>query len=354
MKKSSIIAMVLGAAALVACSDWTTPESISIRVSSLENDYPEVYAQYCQQLRDYKASENHNLVYVAFDNQQSTANGSYRLTSLPDSVDVVEISNPELIDGTLVDEMNKLRTDKGFKFALAFSFDDVKAEYDEVVDSIANAYLEEYDAIYEQGGDPDSLPAPTYPEFDEVFKESLAGVMKYVDEYGFDAVRVTYSDLYSRTHLTEKEDSAYVADQKANFDVILGEIGSRSGVGMYLNADAQYIASEDIIKAAECIILPTESCAGTAEMAYMALRASEVYPDARLVFAVSATLPDDATLTTGYFTAGEQIPLASKWVGSERSKSGLVIYNARNTFFDADRNVYSKLRAAIKNLNPNS
>lgn len=38
MKKSSIIAMALSAAALVACSDWTTPESISIKVSSLEND----------------------------------------------------------------------------------------------------------------------------------------------------------------------------------------------------------------------------------------------------------------------------------------------------------------------------
>ncbi len=354
MKKSSIIAMALAAAALVSCSDWTTPESISIRVASLENDSPEFYAQYCQQLRDYKASENHSFVYVAFDNQQSSANSSYRLTSLPDSVDVVEISNPELIDATLVSEMNKLSTDKGFKFAVAFSFDEVKAEYEEAVDSLYDAYLAERDTVSAHGGDPETVAQPVYPELNEMVKESLEEVMKYVDEYGLDVVRVTYSDLNGRTHLTEKQDSAYVADQKARFDVIIEEINSRSGVAMYLNANAQYIASEDIIKAAECIILPTESCSGIDGMKYMALRTAEVYPDARLLFAVSATLPEDVTLTTGYFNAGEQIPLASRWVGSEYKKSGLVIYNARNTFFDADRNVYSKLRAAIKNLNPNS
>lgn len=353
MKIRSIITMAMSAAVLISCSDWTDPESIKIEVASLEKDNPEVYAEYCQSIRDYKASE-HKVVYVSFDNQQSKSNQSYNLTSLPDSIDVVELSNPDLVDQTLVAQMNKLRKDKAFKFAVEFSFDKVMDAFNTTIEEMQKAYEAERDTVAAHGGDPDSVKEPDYPDGIGFLEDELDRVFKYVEDYNLEVVRVQYAALMDRTHLTEEEDSSYVAEQTTIFDHILKRFKSHSGTKMYLNARAEFIVSEDIINEAEYVILPTESLSGTADMDYMGLRTKNVYPGAKLLYAISTTITDNYTI--GYFNAGEQLPLASYWVSvpADYSKAGLVIYNARNTFFDTNRNVYSKLRNAIRNMNPNS
>lgn len=354
MKIRSIISMAMSAAVLISCSDWTDPESIKIEVASLEKDNPEVYAEYCQSIRDYKAGD-HKIVYVSFDNQQKKDNQSYNLTSLPDSIDVVELSNPELIDQALVDQMNKLRTEKSFQFAVEFSFDKVLDTFNKTIEEMQEAYEAERDTVAAHGGDPDSVKEPDYPDGIGFLEDELDRVFKFVDDYDLEVVRVQYANLMNRKQLTAEEDSSYVAEQTTIFEHILKRFKSHSGTKMYLNAKAEFIVSEDIINAAEYVILPTESLSGTEDMDYMGLRTNEVYPSAKLLYSVYTTITDNYTM--GYFTAGEQLPLASKWLSvpvDNYSKAGLVIYNARNTFFDTNRNVYSKLRNAIRNLNPNS
>ncbi len=354
MKHKSIIAMAMSAAVLFSCSEWTEPESITIKVASMENDAPEVYARYCQKIRDYKASD-HKLVYVTFDNQQKTSDQSYNLASLPDSIDIVELSNPELIDQTLESQMEKLRTDKAFRFAVEFSYDDIKTAYDDSVQVLYDTYMAERDTVKAHGGDPETVAEPVYPVLNDMVKAGLDTVFGYVDSYKLDIVRVKYSDLKLRTHLTVDEDTTYVANQKAMFDLILNEFNSREGVRMFLNANAQYIVSEDIINAAEYVILPTESLFGTSELDQMAVRTTAQYPDAKLLYAVSSASSD---FSEGWFNnkTVEQIPIAALWMNenADFSKSGLLIYNVRRTFYDTNHNVYSRLRNAIKVMNPNS
>ncbi len=369
MKTKSIITMALAAAVFVSCSDWTEPESIKIEVSSLEKDNPELYAEYCSMIRDYKASD-HKISYIAFDNQETFPDQSYNLTSLPDSVDFVELSNPE-IAGVLLPQMEKLRSEKAFKFAVAFSYDKVKATWTaacnalkEVYDAECAAIKAAYDAAKkaaeEAGEDPDTVPAPTYPEepaYPEItgfFTEELSTVFGYVDALELDAVRVQYAEVKDTYHLTAEELEAYKAEEKAFFDTVLKEFNSREGVSLLLNTRAEYIVSEEYVKAAEYIILSCEDLTGTADMDYLGTRTNAVYPDAKLLYSVTNTSADDYKV--GCFTAGEQIPLASKWmsVPAKFGKDGLVIYDARSLFYDSNRNVYSKLRTAIKNMNPNS
>lgn len=354
MKNRTIIMMAVSAAALVSCSDWTQPESVKIKVASLEKDAPEVYAAYCQNLRDYKASD-HKITYVVFDNQPKTADQSYNLASLPDSVDVVELSNPENIDGTLVGQMAKLRSEKAFKFAVEFSYDDVKTEYDDSVLALRTAYQAERDTVAAHGGDPDTVAEPEYPVFADMLKAGLDETFAYVDAYGLEVVRVKYSNLKSRVHLTEEEDSAYVAGQAADFEAILKEFTAREGVGMWLNSRAEFIVTEGVVDAAEYVILPTESLFGTVDMAQMAVGTAREYPEAKLLYSISSALSD---FSAGWFNnkTREQIPTAARWVGvsEDFDKSGLVIHNARLTFYDTNRNVYSQLRNAIKVMNPNS
>ena len=369
MKTKSMITMAFAAAVLVSCSDWTKPESIQIEVSSLEKDNPELYAEYCGMIRDYKASE-HKITYISYDNQETFPDQSYNLTSLPDSVDFVELSNPE-IAGVLIPQMEKLRSEKAFKFAVAFSYDKVlatwiaacnalKEAYDAECDAITEAYEAAKKAAAEAGEDPDTVPAPTYPEepaYPEItgfFTDELSTVFGYVDALGLDAVRVQYAEVKDTYHLTAEELEAYTAEEKAFFDTVLKEFNSRKGVSLLLNTRAEYIVSEDFIKAAEYIILSCENLTGTADMDYLGTRTSAVYPDAKLLYSVTSTSADDYKV--GCFNAGEQIPLASKWmsVPAKFGKDGLVIYDARSLFYDSNRNVYSKLRTAIRNMNPNS
>lgn len=354
MKLRTITTMAISAAVLISCSDWTTPESITIEVSSLEKDNPEVYAEYCKSIRDYKASD-HKLVYVSFDNHAKTDDQSYNLTSLPDSVDVVEISNPDEIDANLVAQMNKLRADKGFRFAVEFSFSAVKEDFEAKTKDLFDKYMAERDTVAAHGGDPETVVEPEYPTLDSFLTPALENVFESVDNYNFDIVRVEYSDVKSRAHLTTEEDSAYVADQTDIFNKILKEFKSRSSVKMFLNSRAEYIVSEDIINAAEYIILPTESLFGTSELDYMAVRTIAQYPGVKLLYAISSASDD---FSEGWFNnkTVEQIPIAALWINeqSEFDKSGLVIYNVRRTFFDTNRNVYNRLRSAIKVMNPNS
>lgn len=354
MKIRSIISMAMSAAVLISCSDWTDPESIKIEVASLEKDNPEVYAEYCQSIRDYKAGD-HKIVYVSFDNQQKKDNQSFNLTSLPDSIDVVELSNPDLIDQTLVDQMNKLRSEKSFRFAAEFSFDRVTEAFNQTIEAMQEAYEAERDTVAAHGGDPDTVKEPDYPDVTGFLDDELDRVFKYVDDYKLEVVRVQYANLMSRTHLTTEEDSIYVAEQTIIFDSILKRFKSRSNVKMFLNAKAEYIVSEDVINAAEYVILPTESLFGTSEIDYMAVRTIAQHPSAKLLFAISSASDD---FSAGWFNnkTVEQIPTAALWINeqSEFNKSGLVIYNVRRTFFDTNHNVYSKLRSAIKVMNPNS
>lgn len=352
MKTKSMITMAFAAAALVSCSDWTKPESIQIEVSSLEKDNPELYAEYCGIIRDYKASE-HKITYVSYDNQETFFDQSCNLTSLPDSIDFVEFSNPELT-GVLLSQMDKLREEKAFRFAVEFSYDKVKAARQAEIDRLDAEYEAARAAAEEKGEDPDTVQEPTYPEITGFFTDELTKVFGYVDEFGFDAVRVQYAELKDTYHLTEEELEAYKAEEKAFFDTVLKEFNSREGVSLLLNTRVEYIVSEEYVNAAEYVILPCEDLTGTADMDYLGIRTNEIYPKAKLLYAVTNTSADDYKV--GCFNAGEQIPLASKWMGvsAEFNKSGLVIYNARSAFYDSNRNTYSKLRNAIKNMNPNS
>ena len=91
-------AAVVAFAGLTSCSDWTSPESVDINSPSVSGQFPELYKQYLQALRDYKASD-HKVVIGWFDNSASFAGGqSDRLTALPDSLDAVVLMYPELVD----------------------------------------------------------------------------------------------------------------------------------------------------------------------------------------------------------------------------------------------------------------
>lgn len=329
-----------------SCAKWTEPQPIEIRKPSLENN-PELYSAYCQAIRDYKASE-HKMMYVTFDNVESSYDQSCNLTSLPDSVDFVEICNPELT-ASIADQMAKLRADKGFKFSVSVSMDAMDADYEKLIGKIDAEYAEKLAAAE---GDASLVPAPEYPEKSAFIADAVKESFARIDEFGYEAIRVQYTG-YSPFHLTSEQKEQYVSEQTAFFALISEALESRPSLLYFLNVNPEFIVSSDILKAADHIVLPTEGSTGTGDLALFAIRSGEVLSGMSLLYAVT-TITDD--FKTGWLTAGEQIPLVSAWmtVPAAYAKEGMVVLNVRRAFYDDNRNVYRKIRDAIGNMNPNS
>ena len=64
--KTNIIVTLLFASscAFVSCDDWTDVERISIKQPGIEEQNPELYTKYLENLRQYKADTEHNLSYM--------------------------------------------------------------------------------------------------------------------------------------------------------------------------------------------------------------------------------------------------------------------------------------------------
>ena len=79
----------------VSCNDWTEMESVTQKTQRPNEQDPELWAQYTAALREYKQSE-HTLVFASFANGAPVATSEKDcLRSLPDSLDVVSLTNAD-------------------------------------------------------------------------------------------------------------------------------------------------------------------------------------------------------------------------------------------------------------------
>ena len=117
---------------LVACSEWTEPESITLRYPSIEEQNPELYAQYLESLNDFKVSE-HSIVIVSMNNLSTApANQSQHLTALPDSVDYICLNNIFDVNEIHITEMDEVRK-KGTKVVGLVDFDAIESAWQAIL-----------------------------------------------------------------------------------------------------------------------------------------------------------------------------------------------------------------------------
>lgn len=78
-----------------SCNDWTEMESVTQKTQRPNEQDSELWAQYTTALREYKQSE-HTLVFASFANGAPVATSEKDcLRSLPDSLDVVSLTNAD-------------------------------------------------------------------------------------------------------------------------------------------------------------------------------------------------------------------------------------------------------------------
>lgn len=117
---------ILTMALLVSCTDV---ESIDINRPGLEEQSPELYAKYLENLNAYKSSSDHKVAYAWFDNSvKAPYSRAHHISDIPDSLDVVSMMYPaDLAEFELAD-MAAVRR-KGTKVVYTISFDRIQKEY---------------------------------------------------------------------------------------------------------------------------------------------------------------------------------------------------------------------------------
>lgn len=107
--KHTLPALIACLMMLAACSDWTEPESITLRYPSIQEQNPALYTQYLKSLNDFKSSE-HAIVIVSMNNLSTApANQSQHLTALPDSIDYICLNNIFDVNEMHITEMDEVR-----------------------------------------------------------------------------------------------------------------------------------------------------------------------------------------------------------------------------------------------------
>ena len=333
MRNTLILNILLVCSVAVSCSEWTTPESLEFEKNSIQQTDPELYRQYCEAVKEYKGSD-HKVMYVTFDTVEKISNGSHNIVMLPDSVDYVQLHNPEIAEPVLK-EMNAMREKLGTRFVLRFSYNECLAEY--------------------QTLEP-TEPEAGIPTFEDFFAGQLAKVTAKVAEYGLDGFTFAFT-CGNPYEMTSSDRSALEQAQQMAFPQVAEWIGANADKKFFFEGYPHYILVDGVVSAAEYVILPTRSERATGDLAYRALQAvnsGKIAKDTRFLFAVETPSFIEEEYLVGQFVLGEQIPLAAEWIAADASfeKSGLAVWNVQRDYFDTKK-IYSTVRRAIKTMNPN-
>ena len=117
----------------IGCSEWTEQESLTVKEPDIEEQNPELYAQYLENLKIYKNS-NHKIVCTWFDNSVKTpVTRAHHLSAIPDSIDIVDMMYPDELYDWEISEMEAIRNDKGTKVIYTLSYPEIEALYNAAV-----------------------------------------------------------------------------------------------------------------------------------------------------------------------------------------------------------------------------
>lgn len=312
---------------LASCSDWTDPESLGLHTPEIGEEYPEQYAAYLENLRSWKATA-HQAVLAAFDN--STAEPSSRahhIASLPDSLDVVVLTAPEL-PGWQQTEMERTRRDKGTRFIYAVDHAELRADY-------------------ETAGDSDAAEWPAYAA------ERLAAALGLCDRYGYDGILVRYSGK-STLHMTEAELAAYTAEQHAFIGPVTEWTEDNESKLFLFGGDPTTLLDQRLLLKADYIVVDT-SAATSVDGLTFAVRScmGPQIPSGRFVVTVPTVVRDDPD-AVGYYGKEMALPLAAEWLtrpSADFTRAGLLVEGVERDFYNAGL-IYKHVREAIATVNP--
>lgn len=355
----------VAAASFAACSDWTETESLDMKNPSLETQNPELYKQYLEALRTYKAGD-HKVVLVTLDNPASApAARNQHLTTLPDSVDFISLANPDDLHPMLLGEFEKVHA-KGTRVIYGIDFAAIEARWEQILEEEEADRPEEPETPADPAegeGDGDEEPAET-PEsrFLDFCREQTAGMLALCDKYGYDGVQIAYTGRAPQAMVGD-ELAQYTARQEAFLATVRSWKETHADKTLIFCGAPQNLIDRSLLAECRYIVIPALSATSTDEMSFAVLMAIAAdVPVDRFVIGVKTPSITDSKDESGWFAGYEAdgktriraTKGAAEWAvaaASNYAKAGISVADVQNDYYNINL-VYKNIREAIAIMNP--
>lgn len=324
---------------LSSCSKWTEQETIAVKDPAVSSSDPELYAKYLENLKQYKQAD-HQYVFGWFDNSNKSAGSQgYHIDQVPDSLDYVVLTAPDGLIDREIQEMDKLRTQKGTKSLMSFDYDALKSYYDKRV-------LENPAIVNE---------VPKMADFKTFLSDSLAHALSLVDTYHYDGVIFAYQGK-STAFMSEDEKTAFAQQEIDFWEPIMTWQKSHADKVFIYQGNPQYLQDKSILEASRYIILHNDNIQSSygLTMQLLASKTAGVPTDRFIVLAETTSLVASDS-KTGMFTDGSRAIISTAtWtagIQGDIQLAGMGIVNISNDYFNPAY-VYQYSKQAINILNP--
>ena len=349
----SVVAVSASILAFSSCDDWTDPESLGLNNPSFEEQNPQLYADYIQDLKNYKAGE-HKVTFVSFDNSlNEPAKQAERLTAVPDSVDFICLNLPDNLNPVIQSEMEKIR-EKGTRTLYSIDYGSFETDWKAMVKE---------------------NPALTEEEALEYLGERTDAMLSLCDKYGYDGILIDYTGR-SLVSMKPGALAEYNVRQQNFFNKVVEWQAGHTNKTLALFGNIQYFVPENMsmLNKFNYIILKTASSTNADDLslkAYLAIQAgedikNELYegvkpvPTDRFIACVQFPQAGDDDKVIGYWNTvdekGEKTlaaPGTAQWMGQfspDYTRKGIFIMSVQNDYYN---DTYKQLREVIYIMNPN-
>lgn len=316
---------------MTSCDDWTETESVGLAYPTPEESAPEVYAAYLQNLREYRDTD-HKKVYAWFDNVDAANGQGQRLSVIPDSIDVVSLTNPASVSQQTLRDMKKVREDKGMKVIYTIDYD-----------AIANDYLALKEKAADAGTEVVSLRT--------FVTDTTTKALQYAGIYGFDGVCVSYIGK-DRIYLSTPELTEYEAMENLFLGLVSDWAKRHENMTVDFLGNPQNLLDKDFLKKCGMVFVSGGLNAGgkDAFTYYFSLASQQGVPADRIGMVTRSVSNSDTK--AGVMSDGSNaVETLGIWAASVPSVAGIGFYGINGDYHSADY-VYSHARRSIQSVNP--
>lgn len=359
--KHTLPALIACLMMLAACSDWTEPESITLRYPSIQEQNPALYTQYLKSLNDFKSSE-HAIVIVSMNNLSTApANQSQHLTALPDSIDYICLNNIFDVNEMHITEMDEVRK-KGTKVLGLINFDAIESAWQAILEKEAEdasntETSEKENELESENETPDEDPAIVNARrFIEYCKEETARQLDAINALGTDGIVINFTGFDLNSLLQDEEKTAAeTARQGAFFNLLTEWKAAHAGKEIVFKGSPQNVIGKEILVESKYIIVNAHSAKNLYEMSYLVLMASaKGVPTDRFIIGVTTPYLSNMGDQYGVVDGRSAIVAAAEWTLQEVPdyiKAGISVDGVEQDYFNPAK-IYPNVREAINILSP--
>ncbi len=322
--------MAFAAVAALSSCDWTDPEPVGMKYDNITEADPDAYQQYLANIRAYRGHA-HKLAYAWFDNKTSFSSQADRVSSVPDSIDVLVLNAPHRISQQALDEINAKRSNTGMQ----------------------TAYVVDYAAIRKAWSLHKELETPEAPvkEWNDFLADSVKVALGYFNNGGFDRVIAAYDGMDMSAY-PEADKEAYRIEQEAFLNAFNTWKNSHLDKGFDFIGIPANIVDPTLLDKAGVIFLSESKKATNADEYNFIVTRNSVQGFAPSRFAMIAALPvlDETQASVGYWDDKYIAWEAARWSRGTDVKA-LGMTNLTDDYYNPSF-IYPVCRRAIQILNP--